>query len=378
MCQKQCRDANGFKCHVGSESHQRQLLLFGDNPGRYLAGYSKDFEKGFNDILRRQFNEKRVLANYVYQQYISDKTHVHMNATCWVTLTSYVRHLERCGKAIVDQTEKGWWITWCLKDPETEAKELKEAKKQKMAMDDEERIKEYIDAQIEKAKLQQKNDEEFIATELLKGEDEELLIDMHVKNVHKVQTDEKKVCINPLKEFPCPSDKPKKKYEKRKLTAFEEVMADEIKKKRLKDKNDPNVLNCWLTKGIVVKITTKSLGDKYYRKKGHVVDVIEDFAAVVSLNDGGGKVKLDQEHLETVIPQVGREVAILWGKFEGCSATLREVDTKNFLASLRLENGDKVKLPYEQFSKKFNDDVQFVTDSGVIKKEVKNEVIVVD
>uniref|UniRef100_A0A453DZZ0 KIN17 C2H2-type zinc finger domain-containing protein n=3 Tax=Aegilops tauschii TaxID=37682 RepID=A0A453DZZ0_AEGTS len=25
MCEKQCRDENGFKCHCSSESHQRQM-----------------------------------------------------------------------------------------------------------------------------------------------------------------------------------------------------------------------------------------------------------------------------------------------------------------------------------------------------------------
>jgi DNA/RNA-binding protein KIN17 len=45
MCEKQCRDENGFKCHMTSESHQRQLLLFGENPAKYLSNYSKDFEK---------------------------------------------------------------------------------------------------------------------------------------------------------------------------------------------------------------------------------------------------------------------------------------------------------------------------------------------
>ena len=45
MCEKQCRDENGFKCHTMSESHQRQLLLFGENPENYLSDYSKQFEK---------------------------------------------------------------------------------------------------------------------------------------------------------------------------------------------------------------------------------------------------------------------------------------------------------------------------------------------
>uniref|UniRef100_A0A915BTV4 DNA/RNA-binding protein Kin17 WH-like domain-containing protein n=1 Tax=Parascaris univalens TaxID=6257 RepID=A0A915BTV4_PARUN len=47
MCQKQCRDQNGFKCHLMSEAHQRQLLLFAENPDTYLKEYSVQFEKAF-------------------------------------------------------------------------------------------------------------------------------------------------------------------------------------------------------------------------------------------------------------------------------------------------------------------------------------------
>ena len=32
---------NGFKCHILSESHQRQLLLVGENSGKYIANYSR-------------------------------------------------------------------------------------------------------------------------------------------------------------------------------------------------------------------------------------------------------------------------------------------------------------------------------------------------
>jgi len=364
MCQKQCRDANGFKCHTMSESHQRQLLLFGDNPGKYLHSYSRDFEKAFNDILRRQYNEKRVHANVVYQQYISDKQHVHMNSTCWVTLTSFVRHLGRTGKAIIDETEKGWYITWCLKDPETEAREKRAAKKEKMAKDDEERIKEYIDAQIEKAKEQAKNDREFMATELLKSEDENLILDMKVKEVKRVKTEAEAEFKNAFKKPKLePDNKSRKKEEKkRRIVALEEIMEEEKKQKRWKEKNDPDMVNAWITPNIIVKIITKSLGDKYYKKKGRIMEVIEDFAAVVVLNESGAKLKLDQEHLETVIPSVGREVAVLWGKHGGKDAVLQNVDTKTFSAKLLLSSGDTISLPYEQFSKKFSDEVVFVPD----------------
>lgn len=47
MCSKQCRDQNGFKCHLMSESHQRQLLLFAENQSAYLKEFSRDFENNF-------------------------------------------------------------------------------------------------------------------------------------------------------------------------------------------------------------------------------------------------------------------------------------------------------------------------------------------
>ena len=56
---------------------------------------------------------------------------------------------------------------------------------------------------------------------------------------------------------------------------------------------------------IVIKIITKKLGDKYYKKKGVVVEVKAKYTAVVKLLDSGEKLKLDQTHLETVLPAIG-------------------------------------------------------------------------
>jgi DNA/RNA-binding protein KIN17 len=58
----------------------------------------------------------------VYQEYIQDKHHLHMNATRWVTLTEFVKHLGRSGVAHVDETEKGWFIAWIDNSPKALAK----------------------------------------------------------------------------------------------------------------------------------------------------------------------------------------------------------------------------------------------------------------
>ncbi len=76
----------------------------------------------FMYILKTAHGTKRVEANKVYQEYIADKEHVHMNATRWETLTGFIMYLGRTGKAKVDQTEKGWYITWIDRDPETIAR----------------------------------------------------------------------------------------------------------------------------------------------------------------------------------------------------------------------------------------------------------------
>ncbi|WOK97336.1 hypothetical protein Cni_G06044 [Canna indica] len=97
MCQKQCRDENGFKCHCLSESHQRQMQVFGQNPSRIVEGYSEEFERTFLDLVRRSHCFCRVAATIVYNEYINDRHHIHMNSTRWATLTEFVKHLGRAG-----------------------------------------------------------------------------------------------------------------------------------------------------------------------------------------------------------------------------------------------------------------------------------------
>ena len=127
ICQKQCRDENGFKCHTQSESHLRQMLVVGESAGKHIADFSSQFQFDFVQLLSRRFGTKRVKANNVYQEFIQDKNHLHMNATRWVTLTEFVKHLGRTGVARVDETEKGWFIAWIDNSPKALAKQVSSA-----------------------------------------------------------------------------------------------------------------------------------------------------------------------------------------------------------------------------------------------------------
>ena len=97
MCNKQCRDENGFKCHCMSESHQRQMAMFSENSTTYMDEFSKEFEAGMMEIIGRKARSQRCNANQIYKEYISDKNHFHMNATIWETLTDFVMYLGRTG-----------------------------------------------------------------------------------------------------------------------------------------------------------------------------------------------------------------------------------------------------------------------------------------
>ena len=64
-------------------------------------------------------------------------------------------------------------------------------------------------------------------------------------------------------------------------------------------------LSLLLTQGIVVKVLHEKLGDRFYRKKGVVEEVRDSFTGVVKMIETGDKIKIDQAHLETVIPAIG-------------------------------------------------------------------------
>ncbi|RVE44515.1 hypothetical protein evm_010844 [Chilo suppressalis] len=335
MCQKQCRDENGFKCHTMSESHQRQLLLFADNANKYIDEFSKEFADGYVELLRRQFGTKRVNANKVYQEYISHRDHLHMNATQWETLTEFVKWLGREGKCVVDETEKGWFVAYIDRDPAAVAAMEAKAKKEKMDKDDQERMLEFIQKQVERGKKQTTRSEtEPTYTEFKReSSQEKVTLSLNLKRKTEENKPETLQTVSfklkgkdkDEKDGSSTSSKRVKTEEGKSRTALEEVMEME---ERAKER--ANRKGYWLCEDIIVKIVTKSLGDKFYKKKGTIEKVIDKYGAQVKLIDENVKLKLDQNHLETVIPSPGRQVRFVNGAYRGLIGILKDVDTKSF------------------------------------------------
>ncbi|XP_028034385.1 DNA/RNA-binding protein KIN17 [Bombyx mandarina] len=301
MCQKQCRDENGFKCHTMSESHQRQLLLFADNASKYIDQFSKEFSDGYVDLLSRQFGTKRVNANKVYQEYISNRDHLHMNATQWETLTDFVKWLGREGKCVVDETEKGWFVTYIDRDPAAIAAQEAKAKKEKMDKDDQERMLEFIQKQVEKGKKENDSNIEPTYTELKRESSQErLTFNLNLKRKNEDKKSEV-LSSSALKSLKSKEDSKRIRIEE---STSRQSALDEIMKMEEKAKEKANSAR---------------------EGKLEINPVPTRLASV--------------NHLETVVPSCGRKVRVVNGAYRGCVGTLRDVRTDAYSCDIEIAEG---------------------------------------
>lgn len=177
------RDENGFKCHVQSESHVRQMLVVGANTNKAINEFAKQFEHDFLQQLRTAHGTKSVQINHFYQEYIANKEHVHMNATKWHSLTDFAKHLGQNGICHVEETEKGIHIAYIDRSPEAMRREEALRKRERQDKGDEEREQKLIKEQIKRAQASAKAEEEDNATgELHRPEGEKIKLSFGVKS----------------------------------------------------------------------------------------------------------------------------------------------------------------------------------------------------
>ncbi|KAG9395284.1 Domain of Kin17 curved DNA-binding protein [Carpediemonas membranifera] len=117
LCKKQCSDANGFKCHTETEHHKQMLRVFSENQDAYLRKLSGKFHGGMMRIISTRYARTAVLMNTVYNEYIGDPHHVHMNATRWTSLSGYTQWLASIGMVWAEERPEGWYVRYIDKDP---------------------------------------------------------------------------------------------------------------------------------------------------------------------------------------------------------------------------------------------------------------------
>lgn len=183
ICEKACRDDNGFKMHCQSPSHMQKALDAGQNFKKVEESFSEAFLSEFVSQLRTGHGEKSVQANRFYQEVIARKDHVHLNSTRWHSLTDFVKYLAKESMCRVEEKEgEGLFIAWI--DDSPEAMRRREAVRRKEMQDkgDEEREQMILRAQIKRAQKDaetrgvalNQEDEEAKARELKREEGEKV------------------------------------------------------------------------------------------------------------------------------------------------------------------------------------------------------------
>lgn len=181
-CEKQCRDENGFKCHVNSESHLRQMVIVGEDPRKAFNEYSKQFQRDFLQLLRTSHSTKMVQINHFYQEYIANKEHVHMNATKWPSLTEFAKFLGREGICRVEENEKGIHVAWIDNSPDALRRQDASRKKERMDKGDEEREQRQIEEQVKRAQeLAKREEADGQVKELKREEGQKISLNFGVK-----------------------------------------------------------------------------------------------------------------------------------------------------------------------------------------------------
>jgi len=256
---------------------------------------------------------------------------------------------------VVDETDEGWFITYIDRDPATIELEEKMRKKEKAEKDDKEREMDFLQRQIregQKKESTEKPAQDDSKKELIREEDGKLSLNLKMETF-------KKPAVAPIKNvlstagsdrMSMISKSSSRKSEKRKMSALEEIIQEETKKKNYMRKD------YWLLENIVVKVTTKTLGLEYLGKKGVVIKVMDKYGCMVKLFDPKVKLKLDQNHVETVIPNVGGRVIVVNGMHVGREAELIKLDPDNFCVDVKLKSGPATgkiitRLPFEDLCK---------------------------
>ena len=388
MCQKQCRDENGFKCHTTSEAHLRQMELFAQNPEHYLESLSREFEEAFLKLLSRRFNTKRVEANRVYNEFVQDKDHTHMNSTKWESLSGFIQYLGREGKVRVEENDKGLYIQWVDRDPEALARQARQLKKEKADQDDtalSQRLMERRAAAMRAEALRRGVDVEAAAQPTARLDDGKSDVRIEAgggrgagdssgvgkkgarRRAHGVggratlRFDEAPA-TSAAEDGPPAAKRPR--FGEAAETAA--VPAAAVAAAAAASAGSPGTAasastattaatttapttgtpHMWLCESLMVKITNKQVGDgRYYKKKARVLRVDQDnLTADVREATTGHKLRIHQSDLQTVVPKPGlpdggSRVMLLAGELRGLTGNLVELHLDQYCADVQLDDG---------------------------------------
>ncbi|CAD7944742.1 unnamed protein product [Amoebophrya sp. A120] len=398
MCEKQCKDENGFKCHQTSEIHMRNMELFCENPTDFIDKFSDDFEKGFMDLLSTRYCKVRMIkANTVYQDYIRDRNHLHMNSTIWATLSNFVEYLIRTNKVEAERDKEGrWCITWI--DPEEVKRKAEYEAQEKVKLTEAEKEAKHLAKLVSMRPMENDESEKFTKRDETKGKVQISLGNLklnaaqqlgslkrtnldvsvlenamadHVDKVLGITHPQKKQRFLPTTASTGSAGEPQEvgaqqlqaltqHHALSGTTALSSSSSSAMKgedghENRFNDEGDgekidhdgnfvvPDTYSAtntfWISPGLIVKILDDQLKNgKYYKKKGTIIRLEDPETADVKMHEAEKKIRIPQKMLETVIPKPGRKIRIVapGSKHQGKAAVLEKIDEKNFCCAVKL------------------------------------------
>ena len=155
---------------------------------------------------------------------------------------------------------------------------------------------EFIKNQVEREKQRKGDDIEEISkfTELKRSyDDEKINLGMKLNSVPSSSSSAANALpknvfksINKIQRKEIKADVKKRKAP----SALEEIMLKEKEAKKLNKKSEQE--DPWLRKNIMVKIVSKSLGEKYYKQKGFVKEIIDDYCGIIVTNTGTNRLNM--------------------------------------------------------------------------------------
>jgi DNA/RNA-binding protein KIN17 len=164
----------------------RQMALFAENKEHYINSHSQEFHSEFLGIIKR-YKDKFMDSNVLYQEYSSSHDHMHLNATKWQTLTEYIEYLGKEGICRVDVRDNGLYIKYVEKEAETNLTKRIVAEKS-----EEERDRDLLNKQIERAFANKKNEKTVEKSEL-KRDGEIKLVMKPIKTLVKPKLSKNKI-----------------------------------------------------------------------------------------------------------------------------------------------------------------------------------------
>jgi DNA/RNA-binding protein KIN17 len=369
LCEKQCRDANGFKCHAQSESHLRQVKLFSSHAQGKMNEYSREFETTFLATLRQRHQTSKVNANNVYQEVIADKQHVHMNSTMWASLTDFCKYLGKQGKCVVEETERGWFLEYIERDAGKMARQEALVKRQQAELKGEQALQERIQTQREQA-IQELNPAAMrlvVAEHVQDKLGQSKPIQVALKAT-KPSSDTKARTINKsvFADNDGDDDEDESNSEDRipnvPLAPPIQQLETAVRRKRPRSIEAGNETSdtkskrdTWLQPNILIRIVDKR--SEYFKQKAVIRKIyIEEgssYAKVALQTNDKVTLKLKEKYLETVVPKVvDTTVCMVRGAYKGQHARVVELDRKRYRAVLRLGEGENniLETDYDDFS----------------------------